>query len=84
LALASSVGYLFFCFSCQIEKDCLLKHNNSSYLYYCYEEPNLEYLRCNHPELLNAGPTKEEESVVGTIAEEVNGDLELQMCQLKL
>jgi hypothetical protein len=44
----------------------------------------MEYLRCNHPELLNAGPTKEEESVVGTIAEEVNGDLELQMCQLKL
>ena len=44
----------------------------------------MEYLRCNHPELLNPGPTKEEKSVAETIAEEVNGNLKLQMCRLKL
>ena len=75
------MGYLF---SCRIEKDCLFKQNNSSCSYYWYEEPYLEYLRCNHPELLNPGPAKEEKSVAETIAEEVNGDLKLQMCQLKL
>ena len=62
----------------------MFKQNNSSCSYYWYEEPYLEYLRCNHPELLNPGPAKEEKSVAETIAEKVNGDLKLQMCQLKL
>ena len=40
----------------------------------------MEYLRSNHPELMNPVPTEEVKSVAG----EVNGDLKLEICDLKL
>ena len=40
----------------------------------------VEYLRSNHPELMNPVRTEEVKSVVG----EVNGDLKLEICDLKL
>ena len=61
-----------------------LKQNKSTCPYYWYEQPYLEYLRSNHPELLNPASAAEVESAAEIVAEEVNGDLNLQMYQLKL
>ena len=61
-----------------------MKQNKSTCPYYWYEQPYLEYLRSNHPELLNPARAEEVESVAEIFAEEVNGDLNLQMYQLKL
>lgn len=69
-----------------IDEDCLLLQNDSSTCpYYWYEQPYLEYLRHNHPELLiPSTPAEEVQSVPAAAAEEVNGDLALQILQLKL
>lgn len=74
-------------FCCWIEEACLLKQERSTCPYYWYEQPYLEYLLSNHPELLNLAAAATPDATaeeVESVAEEVNGDLKLQMCQLKL
>jgi hypothetical protein len=47
----------------------------------------MEYLRSNHPELLNpadAAAAEEVESVDEIVADEVNGNLNIQIYRLKL
>ena len=59
----------------------MLSQNDSSKCpYYWFEVAYVEYLRSNHLELMNPDRTEEVKSVAG----EVNGDLKLQICDLKL
>jgi methyl-accepting chemotaxis protein len=48
-----------------------------------YEGRYLQFLLSNHPELLNSA-IEEVDSIAENLAEEVNGDLSLQMYKLKL
>ena len=52
--------------------------------YYWFQEPYVEYLRCNHPELLVTGHGEEEKTRAETSVEEGHGDLKLQISKLKL
>ena len=59
----------------------MLSQNDSSKCpYYWFEVAYVEYLRSNHLELVNPDRTEEVKSVAG----EVNGDLKLEICDLKL
>ena len=51
-----------------------------------FEEPYLEYLRSNHPELLSQGTSEVQKARVGEVSnpEGDNADLKLQMSELKL
>jgi hypothetical protein len=60
-----------------------LKQDRSTCPYYWYEGRYVQYLLSNHPELLNPA-VEEVDSVAENLAEEVNGDLSLQMYKLKL
>ena len=52
--------------------------------YYWFQEPYVEYLRCNHPELLVTGHGEEEKTRAETSVEEGHGDIKLQISELKL
>ena len=59
----------------------MLSQNDSSKCpYYWFEVAYVEYLRSNHLELMNPDRTEKVKSVAG----EVNGDLKLEICDLKL
>ena len=59
----------------------MLSQNDSSKCpYYWFEVAYVEYLRSNHLELMNPDRTEEVKSVAG----QVNGDLKLEICDLKL
>ena len=57
-----------------------LQNDSSKCPYYWFEVAYVEYLRSNHPELLNSVCTEGVKLVPGP----VNGDLKLKICELKL
>ena len=59
----------------------MLSQNDSSKCpYYWFEVAYVEYLRSNDLELMNPDRTEE----VKSVAAEVNGDLKLEICDLKV